>query len=200
MKKTWILLFLGLFLISVNFVEARGKGRGFWGCDELSYGGPYCRNFENFKNFRKESFELREKINKKRFELEKELLSDNPDKQKMSQLEKEIGNLWGELEKIREKHRQELGNLGFSRRDGYKWGGPVDFSKKITRFTPALREMRKETFELRSKLNEKKFLLEKELLSENPDKSKVDSLRKEIDELFRELERIREEHRARRLR
>ena len=200
MKKMWTLLFLSLFLLSVNFAEARGRGRGFFGCDELSYGGPYCRNYENYRNFRKETIELREKINKKRFELERELLSDSPDKQKVSQLEKEVGNLWSELQKIREKYRQELGGLGFMRKDSYKWGGPVDFDKKIKRFTPTLRDMRKETFELRSKLNEKKFLLEKELLSEHPDNVKVDNLKKEIDEIYRELEKIRESHRARSLR
>lgn len=200
MKKAWFLVVFALLLVSVNFADARGKGKGFWGCDELSYGGPYCRNYENFKNFRKETIELREKINRKRFELERELLAENPNNQKVSQLEKEIEGLWGELQKIREKHRQELGNLGFSRRDGYKWGGPIDYNKKVKNLSPALKEMRKETLELRAKLNEKKFLLEKELLAENPDKNKVDNLKKEIDDLSKELEKIREEHRAKRFR
>jgi phage host-nuclease inhibitor protein Gam len=186
-------------LVSYNFAYARGKGKGFWGCDELSYGGPYCRNFESFKNFRKETIDLREKLSKKRFELEKELLSDNPDKQKIGQIEKEIEALWGELQKFREKHREELGQIGLYRKDGFKWGGPYD-SKGIKKFSLTIKEMRRETLDLRHKLSEKKFLLEKELLSENPDKSKVDNLKKEIDELSKELEKIREEHRAKKLR
>lgn len=200
MKKAWLLVVFVLFLISSNFADARGKGKGFWGCDELTYGGPYCRNYQNFKNFRKETVDLREKINQKRFELEKELLSDNPNNQKVSQLEKEIEGLWGELQKIRERHRQEIGSLGFARRDGYKWGGPIDYSKGVKKLTPALKEMRRETLELRTRLNEKKFLLEKELLSENPDKTKVDNLKKEIEDLSGQLEKIREEHRAKRFR
>ncbi|MCX7770796.1 MAG: hypothetical protein N2202_06905 [Proteobacteria bacterium] len=195
MKRALFLLVLGFLIFSVSGADARGKSFGFLGCNELGYGGPYCRNIENYKNFRRETIDLREKINKKRFELERELLAENPDSQKVRQIEKEIGDMWSELQKIREKHKEELGKLGFQRKDAYKWGGPLD-GKRMRGLTPRLKEMRRETIDLRARLSEKKFQLERELLSETPDKLKIDNLRKEIDELSKELDTIREKHRT----
>lgn len=194
--KRILLLVLGfvVFMSAVN-AEARGMGRGFKGCNDLFYGGPNCGNVATFKDFRKETLPLREQLNNKRFELEKELLSDNPDKNKVSQLEKEISSLWTELEKVRENHREQIGKSKFNRRDGFKWGGPVGIDRLKT-LSPELKEMRKESLDLRQKLTEKKFMLEKELLSDTPDNAKIDSLRKEIDSLTQELNKIREKHRA----
>jgi Spy/CpxP family protein refolding chaperone len=195
MKRVILVVLAFVVFMSTINAEARGLKRSFRGCNDLFYGGPNCGNVTAFKDFRKETLPLREQLNNKRFELEKELLSDNPDKNKINQLEKEISMLWTELEKVREKHREQIGKGRFNKRDGFKWGGPIG-TDRLKTLSPELKELRKETFDLRQKLTEKKFMLEKELLSDNPDNAKIDALRKEVDSLAQELDKIREKHRA----
>jgi len=195
MKRILLLVLGFVVFLSVVNVEAKGMRKGFRGCNALFYGGPNCGDVAIFKDFRKETLPLREQLNNKRFELEKELLSENSDKNKVSQLEQEISMLWKELEKVREKHREQIGKNKFNKRDGFKWGGPIG-ANRLKTLSAEIKELRKETLDLRQKLTEKKFLLEKELLSDNPDNAKIDALRKEIDNLTQELDRIREKHRA----
>lgn len=198
MKKYLVMLVLLVVSLNTGISFAKGRGMGYLGCNDLFYGGPNCLNVDTYKEFRKETISLREQLNQKRFELEKEILSEKPDSNKIDQLQKEINSLWVELDKIREKHREKIGKMRFKKKDGFKWGGPIGL-EKVKNLTPELKELRKETIDLRQKLTEKKFLLEKELLSDTPDNSKIENLKKEIDTLTLELDKIREKHRALRL-
>lgn len=192
-KLVSMMLFFVVLLFSISFLEAR-QGVMF-SQDGLIYGGPAWMRGEEWKEMRKETLALRETLNEKRFALEKELLSENPDKEKVAQLNKDINALWSELEKIREKHQIRFPRKGnFKRGNCMNWGGPcIEISKNLSE---EIKNMRRETLSLREKLTQKRFLLERELLSHKPDKTKIETLEKEISDLIQELDKIREQHRA----
>jgi len=89
-----------LFISNVSFARG-GFGRHNCDCYEKDFSAPKTAEF---KKFREETLSLRQLMAEKRFELEKESLSDNPDKAKIEKLTQEIKNLREKVHDIRTKY------------------------------------------------------------------------------------------------
>lgn len=107
--------------------EYRGKGRGYG----AGLTGEQQANLENAREkFFTETEELRDQIQEKRFALGSELRKDNPDSDKVSDLQKEISKLESEFDQKALQHQLEVRKMlpeearrGYGRGFGRGYGG-----------------------------------------------------------------------------
>lgn len=110
MKKKHLALLvftISLLLASFTLSQARGpmaKGNGTGNCDCYNAYSDTNSKDENFKKFRQETLPLRKEINAKRFELEQEYLSENPDNAKINALKGDISNLRSKVQDVKNKY------------------------------------------------------------------------------------------------
>lgn len=90
-------------LSSISF--ARGRFSDSYSCDCYKVKGGISQYDNNeVKKIREETLGLRQKLSEKRFEIEKEYLSDKPDEAKISKLQEELKQLRDNILEIRKKH------------------------------------------------------------------------------------------------
>lgn len=109
MFKKFFLLSVVLAVVFVFIISslsfAGGRYNDCYSCDcykEKGVKGQYYNN--ELKKFKEETFGLRQKASEKRFEIEKEYLSDKPDETKISKLQEELKQLRENILEIRKKH------------------------------------------------------------------------------------------------
>lgn len=123
--KNKIVLSSAVVIFCIVVLAGLGYARGgYRGCDDC--GGCYqqkeCKPgigkiSPEHKKFREETMPYRRQLIEKRFELEKEYLSETPDKEKIAKLEKEREDLYGKVLEMRKKYGFKTGKIKTKARD-----------------------------------------------------------------------------------
>lgn len=105
MKKIVVFILFGIIAAMLTVNSGFAKGR--FNCDNCNcFDKKIGMGVENteFKNFKAETLPLRREISEKRFEMEREYLSEHPDETKITKIKDEIKALRDKLYEIRAKH------------------------------------------------------------------------------------------------